>query len=302
MADRTVIYEWPALEDMLISRVLPNAPRILAGIHDPVEQICSRIPHETGFFLFHISATFSAQFPACRPKLIEILRARGIEIINGEVTDISKRAIQQYCRALGLGCTAAAEEGDPDELLIVKTDMNFGAAMERKLPREQRKALSLSFSWRMRGPGSYKVLPRRSVKASWWRDHALVIDRYIQNRGHRILKLYIVLDRLVLSDAVERGHIKKMDRYISRANSFLTAGETGPAAVHICSDFPASAVRDGLTLASHMGLSFGTLDIVFDDGGNCYVVDVNSTPGLFQLPQPGLIEHLSQARLSSGCR
>lgn len=291
-----VVYEWPSSERLLISGLLPRATRIRARVQDKVEDVCSRVPGTAKAFLFHISATFTSRFPSCRPDLVEELERRGIQVINGAVTDISKRTLQAHCRRLGLHTTSTSRDGDPDELMIVKTDMNYGTADDRVLSWNQRRALGLGIITReIKGTRDYKVVRRRDVKETWWQDARLVVERYVDNKERRIFKLYRVLDWVAINDMLNPQLIKKPSGSIRRVNSFLRLGPSGVETWVRASDYPEHIVHDGLKLLDHLSIEYGTLDIAMDDAGKCYIIDVNSTPTIPNKPQPDVVEHLGRA-------
>lgn len=292
-----VIYEWPRWQSALALELAPQAVRISARPNDTVDAICRRMSADVKVFIFHIDATFTAEFPLCRRELIEKLTVRGIHVINGEVTDISKRTIQRLCRKLGMNSVATSGEGDPDELLILKTNHNCGAWVERRSSRKRRRALGMGkLSTVIRGHLDYKVLPRREMDDAWWLDDQLIVEKYVDNRKHRFFRIYILLDRIVISDVVEHTAIRKMANYESRRNSFLLRDGGGVEVIHRASDFAPDAVTQVLRLADEMSLSYGSLDVMMDDAGECYIIDVNATPGRNRSrPQPGMSDHLCAA-------
>ncbi len=290
-----VVYEWPPAEESVVTYVLPQATRIPAGIGDTVEGVCARVPPGAHTFLFHLDLTFTAGFPICRQALIEALQARGLRLLNAAVTDISKRTTQRYCQQLGLLSTAAAREGDPEELLIVKTDHNAGAWTEKHLSRSQRRQLGFDDpSPVIRGPLSYRIVPRRKVRPKWWEDPRLVVERYIQNRDDHYYKLYVLLDRFGVADVIVPGRIKKA-KNSRRTFSLLTASGGPIETVFQGNDYPENLVSQSLELIRHLQLSFGVLDAMVDQDGNCYIVDVNPTPGPPVPNQEILQEHLRGA-------
>ena len=291
-----VVYEWPSSNGLLISRLLPNATRIRARVRDRVEDVCARVPPGTKAFIFHLSATFTGRFPLCRAALIEELERRGIQVINGAVLDISKRTLQLHCRRLGLHSTTAATQGDPDELLIVKTNMNYGAADDRVLSWNQRRLLGLCRITReIKRSRDYRVVRRREVKEKWWQDSELAIERYINNPENRILKLYRTLDQVAINDMINPHLIKKPSGSTERVNSFFRLSASGIETCAQASDFPSAVIHDGLKLLDHLSMLYGTLDIAMDEVGKCYIIDLNSTPAIPNKPQPDVVEHLRGA-------
>jgi hypothetical protein len=254
------------------------------------------VPPSADAFLFHIDATFSANFPLCRSTLIEALESRGIRMINGDATDISKNAIQRHCHDLGLNTAAATRSGDSDEMLIVKSDHNFAGWGEKLLTRRQRRLLIAGeISSVVRHELDYKVLRRRQIPEAWWTDPGLVVQKFIENVQDRYFKVYIALDRLAVSDITDPARIKKASLGTNRIHSLFTTGPEGIRVVQKGSEFPEAVLCDAVRLASRMGVDFACIDVVMDDSSNAYIIDVNTTPGFFGEPQPGLGEHLRAA-------
>jgi hypothetical protein len=296
-----LIYQWPLNRDHLAHGLVPAAAQIAAQPEDTVEMVLRRIPPIASAFLFHIDATFSANFPLCRRTLIEEIERRGIRVISGGATDISKKTIQRSCHDLGLNTVAATRSGDSDEMLIVKTNHNFAAWGEKRLsPRQRRLLIAGELSAVVRHELDYKILRRRQIPEAWWADPGLVVEKFIENSRDRYFKVYIALDRLAVSDIIDPARIKKAGRGASRIHSMFTAGPGGIRLIHKGCEFPERVLSDPVRLASRMGVDFGCLDVVMDESSNTYIIDVNTTPGFFGAPQPGLGEHLRAALNSDG--
>lgn len=213
--------------------------------------------------------------------------------MNGAVTDISKRALQRHCRALGLNSCSAVIDGDPDELLIVKSNANYGGDNDRALTWNQRRMLRVpGVTRKIRGPRDYQVLFRRQIAASWWRDEKLTIEKYIRNRQNRIFKLYRVLDQLAVSDIVNPNLIKKADNLASRVNSLFRLGPAGVERIAQLSDFPEGILKEDLRLFTHLPAEYAVLDIAVDDEDRPYPIDLNPTPAGFNAWSLDMAAHL----------
>jgi hypothetical protein len=284
---RYVIYRWLSSGDFLVHKIVPAATIIDARVNDRVEEILARIPRDTRCFHFHLNCTVTRRFPVARDDLIEQLLARDILPINERLTDISKRAIQRKCRELGLHTTAATSEGAADELIIVKTDLNFGGDSEWALSAAERSMLGIgaasNIMWR---PDDYRVIPRSEVEASWWTDPSLVCEKYIANRDNRWYRALLFFSRLVLRELVNETTIKKVGQSSTVGQwdiDMLDRGRTSPA-----SDYPQSLVDDLILFIRGFGMDFGAIDIVINDEGQAFIIDVNSTPAMHVSPVPGL--------------
>jgi hypothetical protein len=273
-----VVYEWHAWTNFLITRVVPGATRIAAAVLGSAAQVVTAVPQTTEAFLFHVDCTFSDRFPRDRAKLIEVLEHKGISVLNGHVTDISKRRLQVVCVRAGMNTTATMESGDAHDLVIVKTNLNSAGVRERCLTWWQRWRLGIELNRTIQGRDDYRVLCRSDVPRSWWTDQTMVIERYISNSENSWFRAYIFLDRLVISRARCPHLVKRMYHGTERTNSrFLIRNGI---AVPSGNDFPIPepVLNAVVTLCSNVSLDFGTLDLACDDDGNAFVVDLNVTP------------------------
>lgn len=274
-----VIYEWHTWDGFVLLNMLPHATRVTAQIGETAADVLDRTGIERGWFAFHTTLTDSRRLPLDRPRLCEELRARGIKVINGAATDISKRRVQQTCIDLGLNSVLASRDGDPDETLIVKTNSNFGAEPESHLTPEQRALLSLKeHSSSLFGYQNYQVLPRKSVAPEFWDAPDLTIERYISNAGDIFYRTYLCRNRLVISRVVDPALFKKMPPGIPRISWFVDLTRNQIVAGPTDLPLPAEIARAVPVFAGAFGADFCALDVVQDDAGRCYIIDANVTP------------------------
>jgi hypothetical protein len=287
MSSSLVIYHWLTDSQFLLFHLAPDAVILEASVPDTVEEVGARLPPNASRFAFHLNCTQTGRFPLCRADLIIALEQRGLQVLNGGVTDISKRHIQERCRRLGLLTTRASPDGDPDETIIVKTNLNFGGNSEWALSEQDRSLLGIDpgsdIIWK---PEHYRLLPRREVDPAWWSDPRLICERYVRNATNHCYRAYLLRDYLALCRLVNPEEIKKMDR--SRLDHLWMI--TLP---HLPPDGPPRLLHDLVLFIREFGLDFGTVDLVEDDQGRPYIIDVNTTPG-YNYPVPGVADHLRQ--------
>jgi len=251
---------------------VPRRFDIHARPADAAEKIVAGLPARVHSFLFHIDLTETGNYPLDRHRLIEKLEARSIRVLNGRVTSIAKRTLHARARQIGAPCPQALPDGDAQELLIAKTDRNYGGRNERLLPRRDRRVLGISEgSSHIRGAFDYKVLPRAQVPPSWWADPNLVLERYISNREHRIHRVHIVLDHFAFLSGVSSLPIIKIRDCTDTREYFLRRGEMPDG-------LPRALLASAYDFADAFSLDFGALDFVADDTGVYYLIDVNATP------------------------
>lgn len=255
-----------------------------------MDQVLSKIPPRTDTFVFHLNCTITTRFPLERKALVDALVSRGIAPRNDHVTDISKRAIQRCCQEENLRVTLAERNGDPDERLIVKTNLNFAGSSEWALSKSDREALGISSpSNLISKPYDYFVVARKEVREDWWEDESLVCERYISNAQGRWYRAYIQGPRVVLCRLSSKMKVKKVGESRLEDTWFLdyTDGSNGAR-----EDAAISVVHALSTFVRAFRLDFGTVDFVLDEALRPFIIDVNTTPA-YNHPIDGLVEHLS---------
>jgi hypothetical protein len=242
------------------------------------EDILQILPDDVGLFAFHLNLTQTASFPHDRSELCRALLRAGIATVNADVTNISKAFIQAACRRLGLPATEAPPEGDPDEMLIVKTNLNYGGLGERSLGVGDLRMLGRGASECAIDAKSYKILKRRDVAHSEWNDPALFIERFVRNCADRFCRAYIFGEHFVISEVVDPSVLKKMPAGIERSNFFFRFDQNGCEPMGASSARLTSLARQIRRFAESLRIDFAALDVVIDDDDRSYIIDVNTTP------------------------
>jgi hypothetical protein len=267
-----VVYVWPTTKGYYAEKVVPRRLDIRARPSDSAELVSARLPAGVRSFLFHIDMTDSARFPSDRSRLVEELRARSVRVLNAQVTDISKRAVHAVAQRLGLPCTLASHEGQQRELLIVKTDRNYGGRSERLLSGRDRRLLHLTAGFPLiRDTFDYKLMPRVEVPEPWWEDPQLVLERFVTDHESRLHRVHVVLNHFAFWSGVCNRPIKKIRDCWDTCEFFLRRGQMESA-------LPPALLRTVYDFAEAFSLDYGALDLVADDAGRYYVIDANSTP------------------------
>ncbi len=285
-----VVYDWFTKPGFLAFTVT-GTPRVLkAAVRDTADQVLTNVPEDTAAFLFHINCTRTHNFPVERSALIQGLTVRGIRVLNGGATDISKAFIQARCQALGLPSVhTSPAEGEPEDRIMVKSNLNYGGANEWALTQEERDILGVGAgSTMIYEPNHYLVMPRREVQPEWWMDGQLVCERFVGNPEGRWLRGFIFENRVVLCEMESQEDVKKVgaSRLLRSWMMTLDLEESFPE-----DPVAARTVRDMARLAADLGLNFGAIDAMVDANGTPYVIDVNTTPAYYS-PAPGLADHL----------
>src|SRR5688572_8785976 len=207
-----VLYQWLSDSGYFIQAIVPDFTPVPARLDDTLNDVLQAIPPAATHFAFHLNCTITERFPEERAALVEALRTRGVQVLNAGATDISKQRVQRLTAELGLNTVTATREGDPNEMVIVKTDLNFGGDSEWALSDEQRAGLGIregsDIIWK---PNHYRVIPRKEVEAPWWTDPRLVCERFITNREERWYRVFQFLDRLAVCELSNPNQIKKVN-------------------------------------------------------------------------------------------
>jgi hypothetical protein len=259
----------------MLVRMVPEAIRLTARIGDTADDVLRRLPPAVDAFAFHLDLTSTARLPSDRDALVRSLTARGIVALNAAVTDISKVCVRAQCRAFGLPTAAADPHGDPSEQMIVKTNLNFGGRGERKLAAAELTAVgSPPLSSMVRDSMAYQVMPREHVPVSWWDDPTLVIERYIDNRSHHFYRVNFVGDRAVILRLTNPHPLKKIRNSTARLDVYCHLDALRGGSVR---GIEPSVARATAQYVDRSGMEFGALEVIPDDEGGAFIIDVNST-------------------------
>jgi hypothetical protein len=272
---RLTIYDWRAWHQFMLVRMVPEGIRLTARVGESAVEVLGRLPTSVDAFAFHLNMTHTAAVPTDRAALIRELAVRGIVPLNGAVTDISKAGVQAQCRAFGLPTASADRQGDPSERVIVKTNLNFGGRAERQLAPAQLAAVgNPPLSGAVPDWTGYQVIRREQVLASWWDDPALAIERFIDNRADQFYRVNFAGDHVVILRLTNPNPLKKIRNSTARVDVYCRTDELGAGAVAGIAAPVAAVIAQYL---ERSGMDFGALEVIPDDAGQAFIIDVNST-------------------------
>ena len=298
--DRVAVYDHSAWHGFLLQAILLQAHRIEVCLGESSEEVLARLPASCRTFVFHINLTLSARLPFERHKLVGQLQARGIVVRNAHVTDISKRAVHRICERAGVASAATRLDGDPDEPVLVKTTCNYHGLPESRLSIQQKSWLGYRSANDMpaQREAGYRIMRRADVPTIVWGSPHWVVERYITNTAHRFHRVYVAGDALVISRVFDSSSFKKMPEGIARESYFLNLSK--PCLPSVGS----SDVRDVAVLSARIAqtanLQYGALDVVSDDDGGYYVIDINTTPFWGDGGHPDLLAYLRAGFVERG--
>lgn len=279
---RHAVYLWGDWHRSYAKYAIPQVLRVNARPGESAAEILGRLPDGLRSFLFHIDLSITRNVVRDRPRLIAELCRLGIRPLNGRLDDITARTTDRLLRQAGLPHVAAAPDGHPDERLIVKSNYNYAARSERLLSRRRRELLGLADIPRsIRTKWDYRIVPRRAVTAETWNAPSLAVQRFISNAEGRLHRFRVCLNHWAVSSCVCSQPVKDFSIGASFSEEFLLRGAYN-------SSLPRRALRQAYSAAEVLGLDFGAMDAIIDSRGECYIIDVNPTPGISTTRGPRL--------------
>ena len=137
---------------------------------------------------------------------------RGLHVVNGLAQDTRKSTLHAHLEAIGLPSLKAAPSGSSDEILFVKTDLNYGGELERWLSPESIAAGHLGhlISPDIRGAYDYKIVERGMLREDLWTDPAIVVERYVTNAENSFYRTYFSGKQIIIVKVFAPGIVKKL--------------------------------------------------------------------------------------------
>lgn len=276
---KVAVLEWQAWEGFLLTHVIgDDAIRIET---DPFREFPSvefdRICDSFAMVCFQINLSVRSRLPLGIRDLTNRFVERGVCVVNGLVQDIRKSTLQAHLAVIGLSSVTAAPDGPSDEILFIKTDLNYGGELERWLSPESIAAGGLEHLVSQNiGAYRYKTVERGMLEESIWRDPAIIVEKYIANADDSFYRVYFSGERIIIVQAFAPGTIKKLGAD-PRNTNFVTDLEHLNAGTDEIS-LSDSLKRDVATFVENTPVEFGCIDIVHDGHENHYIVDLNLTP------------------------
>jgi hypothetical protein len=272
--------EWQAWDGFLLSNLLGG--QALRIETDPFREFppgqFERVCESSTIVCFQINVSVRGRLPLRIRELTDRFVDRGVYVVNGLAQDTRKSALHAHLEAIGLPSLKAAPSGSADELLFVKTDLNFGGELERWLWPDNLAVGGLAplISRDIRGAHDYRLVERGLVEERVWTDPSLVVERYVGNAENSFYRAYFSGKQVIIVKAFAPGVVKKLSND-PRDTNFVTGLEALRAGTD---DLPISAAlkRDVATFVENTPVEFGCIDIVHDARDEHYVVDLNPTP------------------------
>jgi hypothetical protein len=227
---------------------------------------------------FQINLSVRGRLPLRIRDLTNRFVERGVFVVNGFVQDIRKSTLQKHLETIGLNSVRVTPSGSSHEVLIVKTDLNYGGDLERHLPPESIAAAGFEhlISPEIKGAYYYKTVLREMLPAEIWHDPAIMIEKYIDNAENSFYRVYFSGERVIIVKAFAARIIKKLSND-PRDTNYVTDLEHLKAGTDKL-ELSGELKRDLVTFLEQSAVEFGCLDIVHDGNDNHYIIDLNLTP------------------------
>ncbi|MBY8961785.1 hypothetical protein KJK34_03360 [Flavobacterium sp. D11R37] len=275
MKNSIYTYQWMSGEGFLFPSIF-NTSKIIEGkIGHKTSEIIDQINSSQGYFLFHINLTYTNYFFEDRKVLIEALLNKNLVPINANITNTTKRNIQELCKKNKINTVSAKEEGDLNELLIIKTDYNYAGISESKLTSSEKKKLQIIDSSHPLDI-YYKIMPRKNVEKGVWYDSSLVVEKFINNKQNLFYRVHKLFNHLVVTEMVDSNLIRKVPDGLPVLNYYYDLD------IDYTQDKNFLRFNSIITqiqkLSIDAEIDYAAFDVVKSDNDNYYIIDINLTP------------------------
>jgi hypothetical protein len=273
------VLEWRAWNGFLLGHVLgENAVRIET---DPFREFPSaefdRLCDSFPTVCFQINLSVRHRLPLRIRDLTDLFEKRGVYVVNGLVQDIRKSTLHAHLEAIGLSSAKATRSGDADEVLFLKTNLNYGGELERWVPAEDLTAGGLEHLVSNDiGAYQYQAVARGKIEEGIWADPSVVVEKYVTNDENSFYRVYFSGGQVIIVKAFSQGVIKKLSGD-SRDTNFVTDLESLKAGTDGL-EISETLRHDVATFVELTPVEFGCIDIVHDGREHHYIIDLNLTP------------------------
>lgn len=271
--DCILVYEWQAWEDFYISHLVDPTCRVAALYADDFGCIARHLGPNIRAVLFQINLSRADLFPERRRRLTARLQRQGLVVLNSEVEDITKHNLHRMLKRAGIDSLKASRRGPAEELVFVKTNLNFGGMNEQRLPESLRRIFLPVPACPIKRWDEYYVALRRNVPRALWSDSSVVIERYVGNAADSFYRVYGFGDSIVVVEGRAPQLIKKLLGHRDEPHFLLSRRQLLSQKTPLPRDLQRVLKR----FLVHYPLAYFCLDLVHD-GRSHYIIDLNLTP------------------------
>jgi hypothetical protein len=277
------VYEWGGWNKFLITHAVPAAKRVEVT---PGSLLCS-FGLQTMPAMLHVNLSRPETIFPDYKQWLAVHEETGRPVLNGYCVSLDKWATQEACAAAGLRHVRASAEGDPDEVLILKSRANHCGMHEGLLPADLAGDMAPP-PWPY--PERIHRLKRKEIAAEIWDNRQLTVERYISNRQGRFHRAYVVGEYVAVATSTSPQLVKEM----SHDGGVELISTMAAASRPLDHKDPIAAAYQ---LARAMRVDFAALDLAIDEDEMVYPIDLNTTPhwGKSATLNPRLIKEMRDA-------
>ena len=268
-----LVYEWQAWKGFLISHLIADYCRIEAAFDDELDDLENALSPNIKAVLLQINLSRSKYFPAKRAKLIKGLQDRGLLVLNHAVGDITKKNLHTLLGTVGISAAKATVEGNPEEFLFIKSNLNWGGVAEQRLPESIREKFDEPTGMSIKKHDQYYLAQRQDLTPEHWQDESIVIEKYIVNRENSFYRIYAFGDALVIVKAHTIDLIKKISGDKNDINYFYNKEEI----IQNKTSLPLNLNKILRQFVLNIPLDYFCLDVVHNIN-DYFIIDLNLTP------------------------
>lgn len=283
MAD-VVALTWPTHAKPMLRVLDPSMAFIPAVAGESPRETVTRLlqqPCRPRRVILHIDCSTPGDFVRPYEELSYGIKSKGVDVWNARVADVRKRTIQAKLVALGLATTATTSDGPPHDRVIIKSNFNYKGVREWRASDAER--VALGWGPRIRSPlqdaPEYIVTTRGEVPPDCWTDPQTIVERYIENGYGLFYRAYLVGERILLCRGRSKNVVARMNDVESRTDFLLDRESAFDRVVTTLLQTPDREVLEATAICARAyGLDYGCIDVVVDERGVPFIVDINPSP------------------------
>lgn len=271
--DNILIYQWQAWKGFLISHLVADYCQLEINYEVDIKTLERHLTPNIRAVLMQVNLSHSALFPAKRRQLVQRLKERDILLLNSEINDISKRNLHRLLNNAGLRSAKANQVGPADQLLFIKSNLNWGGEAEQRLSDTLQQQLVSQKPSLIKRWDNYYAARRSDINPELWLDTSIVIENFIENAENSFFRVYCFGDAIVIVKAHSNALIKKISDHPDDRNFTFTKQQLFEQKTELAADLQ-ETIKSFMT---HYPLAYFCLDIVHDTK-NHTIIDLNLTP------------------------
>lgn len=269
-----LVYEWNAWDGFLVSHLVGEDRRFRANYEDGPDDLGDAITDDVDAVLMQVNLSLPSAFPANRFALLRYFHSMALPVLNGNAVNITKRYLHGVLDRARIASAQADRSGDPDEMLFVKSNLNWGGEPEQRLPESAQANYPAEIACaRIARHDGYYCARRKDIGVDVWSDDTVVVERYITNPEDSFYRVYGFGESVAVVKAHSDAQLKKICGSPRDTNATYSRREILSKDLGLPQDLQGVLAR----FLSQTSLQYFCLDIVHDLE-RAYIVDLNLTP------------------------